>query len=178
MGKNNTLYQLFNNMFIMYKDNNGNIFTEVYGLMTYLSDNFELPFPEGSKENDCLDRMYISFMKWRNGGVDAKYNQRLMIQAAQELCALHPANPYKLDKEEEKRDKKEQEELNKKMLEEQKTIEEEKKIQEQKMQEEVKVKLEEPEHMLGVIPEEEKEKKNWTKFLFPWKKEGESNDSK
>ena len=36
-----------------------------------------------------------------------------------------------------------------------------------------KVINETPQKVLGVIPEEEKEKKSWFKFLHPWKKEGE-----
>lgn len=31
----------------------------------------------------------------------------------------------------------------------------------------------EKEHILGVLPEKEQEKKNWLKFLFPWRKERE-----
>ena len=34
----------------------------------------------------------------------------------------------------------------------------------------------EKEHVLGVLPEEDKEKKNWLKFLFPWRKERDKND--
>lgn len=33
--------------------------------------------------------------------------------------------------------------------------------------------IKEPMKVLGVLPEEEKEKKNWFKFLHPWKKDGE-----
>ena len=34
-----------------------------------------------------------------------------------------------------------------------------------------------PKKVLGVIPEEEKEKKSWFKFLHPWKKDGEDDDN-
>lgn len=202
MGRNNTLYKLYNNMFAMYKNNNKNIEREVYCLMMFYGDNIEFPFPANSKENSCLDTMFVCFTKWRNGGPEAKFNYRKTIDAAKELCNLNPVNPYSFDKEEEKRDVAEQKEKERqqkleeqrlaeerriaeeqKHLEEQKRIEEEKKIEEQKKaeeelkQKEIKeVKLEEPEHILGVIPEDEqeKEKKSWLQFLFPWKKEGES----
>lgn len=34
-----------------------------------------------------------------------------------------------------------------------------------------------PQIVLGVIPEEEKEKKSWFKFLHPWKKDGDNDDN-
>ena len=40
-----------------------------------------------------------------------------------------------------------------------------------------KVINEPPKKVLGVIPEEEKEKKSWFKFLHPWKKDGEDDDN-
>ena len=47
-------------------------------------------------------------------------------------------------------------------------------IQEVEVKTEPKIIREEPKKVFGVIPEE---KKSWLKFLFPWKKDGESNDS-
>ena len=184
MGRNNTLYGLFQDMFNNYKST-GSVEREAYCLMSTYGDNIEYPFTEGSKENEYLGEMYLCYARWKNGGPEAKFNYKKMIIAANELCNLNPSNPYSFSKEEEKEDIEEQKRLEnlrqKELIEEQKRLEEERKRQEElKQQEELKkieekIILEENKTILGVIPDEEqeKEKKNWFKFLFPWKKEGE-----
>lgn len=186
MGKNNTLYKLFQDMFSNYSNGNS-IEREAYCLMCTYGENIEYPFIEGSKENEHLGEMYLCYARWKNGGPEAKFNYKKMVIAANELCKLNPSNPYSFSKEEEKEELEEQKRLEKlkqrELAEEQKRLEEELKKQELlKKQEELKKKeesekiiLEENQTVLGVIPDEEqeKEKKNWFKFLFPWKKDGE-----
>ena len=171
MGYNNKMYQLFQEMLDGYKTNNDGLFQ--HGARCLIAMNPINPFKEESKEADLFFTMSITYARWNNHSVDAKINMRRMLAAAQELCSLVKENPYVYSKEEEEQE-----------LEELKRQEELKK-QEELNKEEIKetnvVVNDPPQVVLGILPEnkdEKKEKKSWFKFLNPWKKEGDKNDSK
>lgn len=183
MGKNNSSYRLFQEMLSWKKDNVSSMICDrARWLMELNPDN---PFKVGSQESDLFDTMSVYYAKWKNGTVEAKYNMRMFNETAVKLCKLVEDNPFTFDEKEEQEEieAKRQYEEQQKQIEEEKQKEEQRKLEEQKIQEEQiaeehKITLEENEHVLGVVPEEEKDKKSWLKFLFPWKKEGEQNDSK
>ena len=127
----------------------------------------ENPFKYDTPEYEEFFQMKKCYSIWAKGDVSRKINRRRMVQHAMTLCAMNPRQPYTYDK------KAEQEEL--RLAELAKKEEEERKLKEAEAK---KVVIQEPQVVLGVIPDEEKEKKPWFKFLRPWKKEGVSDDGK
>ena len=155
MNKNNQMYRMFKEMKAGYAE--GNKDKMEHGARCWLDLEPENPFPEGSNEMEAFFQMQKCYCIWKRGDIDRKINRRRMLQWAEKLCELNPRQPYRFDK------KAEEEEI----LAAQKA-EQEKPVVEKK------VVKQEPDKVFGVIPEE---KKSWFKFVFPWKKEGVSNDS-
>jgi hypothetical protein len=201
MGRNNDSYRFFQEM-LDGVNNNAPGMVE-HGARCLMDLDPANPYADNSPESELFFQMYLYHARWKNGTVEAKINLRKLNATATELCKLVKVNPYTYSKEEEAQElqakreaQKKEEELKRQQeeqkrieelkrleeekkeqmrleeqrkLEEQKRIEELKRLEEQKMLEEQKIKEEQ-------AKAEEKEKKSWLKFLFPWKKEGESND--
>ena len=197
MGRNNDSYRFFQEMLTGHKNNEEGLVE--HGARCLMDLNPNNPFPANSQEFELFFEMFLYHARWKNHTVDAKINRRKLCAAAHELCNIVSGNPYVFDKKEEAEEIKAKKEFEaqQKALEEQKKIEEQKQIEELKRKElehkqaeeqkrlkeeeekKSKIELQKQEHVLGVVPEEEKEKdkKSWLRFLFPWNKEGESNDS-
>ena len=160
MNLNNQMYILFENMMKGYVDNNIDAIEQNARCWLQLSPGN--PFLEGTPEHEEFFQMNLSYIIWARGDVNAKINRRKMISHAKALCALNPRQPYTYDKKadlEEKR--KEQEE---RVARQAQTISE---------GEPAKVVNEAPQVVLGVVPEEPKEKKSFFKRFLSSKKEGE-----
>lgn len=149
---NNQMYNLFRNMKQGYAEGNDDTVEQCARCWSQLAT--ENPFPYDTPEHEEFFQMTKAYMIWSRGDINAKINRRKMVQHAKALCALNPKQPYTYDKKAEMEEKKQKE------------------AAEAKKEEKIIVN-EEPQTILGVLPDEDKEKKNWFKFLFPWKKEGE-----
>lgn len=154
----NQMYNLFRDMKQAYANGHDDAVEQYARCWAQLAP--ENPFQYDTPEYEEFYQMQRAYMIWNRGDINAKINRRKMVEHAKALCALNPKQPYVYDKKAELLDKKEE-------MEKQNAIKEE-------IKEEKKVINEEPQTVLGVLPEEEeKEKKSWFKFLFPWKKDGE-----
>jgi len=122
------------------------------------------PFEYGTLPFEEFFQMKRCYTIYSRHDIDQKINRRRMVEHAMKLCELNPKNPYTFDKKAEEEDLKIEKEKYEKSL-----------IKEEPKQIVEKVVLEEPITVTNALPEE---KKNWLNFLFPWKKEGVSNDSK
>ena len=167
MNLNNQMYMLFKNMKQGYAEGNNDVVEQCARCWAQIAP--ENPFPEETPEHEEFFQIKRSYTIWSRGDIDAKINRRRMIQHAKALCALNPKQPYTYDK------KAEQEE---KRLNEERIAQEQLRKQEdlKKIDEPKKVINEEPQIVLGVIPEEKEEKeekKSWLSFLKPRHKEGE-----
>lgn len=160
MSVNNQMYNLFKDMKQGYANNNNDVVEQCARCwMQLATDN---PFPYDTPEYEEFFQMKRCYTIWARGDVNAKINRRKMVQHAKALCALNPKQPYVFDKIAEREEKKAKEEW----------IEKEQIRKQEELQTKTVVNKE-PEIILGVIPEEKKEKKSWFKFLNPWKKESE-----
>ena len=183
MGRNNNIYSMYQEMLDGFKTDNEGLFE--HGTRCLMSLDPEVPFEVGSSEYELFYRTLRFYKTWEHGGVGSKVSYTRMLNKAKELCSCVNYNPFNYSEEEEMEDLKAQKKLEEQRKKEQKKIEQQtedlKKIKEQNKKKEPvrqvvkEVKLEDSEHILGIVPEEEqeKEKKNWFNFLFPWKKEGE-----
>ena len=156
MNLNNQMYNSFNAMMKGYENND--VGTVENTAIHWLSGNPENPFNPNSQEYEIFFHMQRCYNIWHRGDVNGKLNKRKMVAWALKLCELKPKQPYtyineeKLEKQQKKIEVKQKQEQSKEEIEEQSKI------------------------VLGVIPEEDKEKeekRSWLKFLFPWRKEGE-----
>lgn len=167
MNLNNQMYMLFKNMKQGYAEGNSDIVEQCARCWMQIAP--ENPFPEETPEHEEFFQIKRSYTIWSRGDIDAKINRRRMVQHAKALCALNVKNPYTYDKKAEQEEQKAKEErIAQEQLRKQEDL---KKIDEPK-----KVINEEPQVVLGVIPEEKEEKeekKSWFSFLNPWRKEGE-----
>lgn len=162
MSKNNQLYNAFNNLIKGYAIGDEVAIEQNATNLCQLAENN--PFTYDTEEYEKFYQMQRSCRLWLKNGVDHKINRRKMIGYAKELCALNPKQPYIYDKKADEEEKKQILEAENARIAKVNSIEEINKTEVVQ-----KVELEEPVHMTGVIPEEDKEKKSWTKFLFPWK---------
>lgn len=164
MNKNNQMYNMYKNMKQGYADSDDTVVEQcAAGWMQLAIEN---PFTYDTPEYNEFFLMKKGYDIWAKGAVDRKINRRRMVQHAKALCALNVKNPYIYDKKAEQEEQKAKEEW---IAQEQQRKQEDFK----KMDEPKKVINEEPEIVLGVIPEEKEEKKSWFKFLKPRHKEGE-----
>ena len=176
MGLNNSSYKFFQEMLTGYQYGYDGMIE--HGARCLMELNPENPFPENSQERELFYSIFLHYTRWKRGSVDAKINLRKLLSDAKELCEMVKENPYVFSEEEE--------------LEEQKQAEEQEKQKEAPVEPVETVKLETNEYVFGVIPEEapngvvveeeqkeepKEEKRNWLKFLFPWRKEENSDDS-
>lgn len=189
MGLNNSSYKFFQEMLNGYQYGfDGSI---EHGARCLMALDPENPFPENSQERELFYSIYLYYTRWNRGSVDAKINLRKLLAASKELCALVKENPYVYSEAEELEEKK---------------AEEAKKAEQVVLEEPAHVMNARPESITSAIdeiydegskinehcgsiggwtipePKEEKEepkeeKKNWLKFLFPWRKEENSDDS-
>ena len=163
MNTNNQMYRMFLEMKQGYANGDKNQIE--HGARCWLELNPTNPFPAESPEMEAFFQMQKCYNIWKRGDIDRKINGRRMIEWAEKLCELNPQQPYKFDRKADDEEK-------------QKALE----AQKQKEVQPVKtVVLEEPKKVLNVVPEEKpeekvEEKKNWLKFIFPWRKEGEPHD--
>lgn len=164
MSVNNQMYMLFKKMKDAYKN-------EKYDVMESSARNWllldpENPFAPNSPEHEAFFQMQRCFIIWRNGDINGRINKRKMVEWAKELCKIDPKQPYKFDKKAAEEEAKAAQEIKPQEI----------KKEEPKEQPKVEQTVieEEPKKVFGVIPEE---RKSWFKFVFPWKKEGGSNDS-
>ncbi len=150
MNANNQRYRMFNLMMHGYATENKDELEQGARCLLDLAE--ENPFQEGTDEMEAFFQMKRCYSIWKSGAIDHKVNRRRMISWTEKLCALNPKNPYKYDK------KAEDEERAKKAP-------------------EIKVEPEKKDEPEKAPEATQEEKKNWLKFLFPWKKEDEPNDS-
>lgn len=165
MNVNNQMFNLFKNMKQAYAEGDNTGVEQCAAAWSKLAkDN---PFVYDTPAYDEFFKMQRSFQIWAKGGVDRKINRRRMLWHAQALCELNPPQPYVYDKKAEQEEKKAKEEwIAQEQIRKQEAL---------KTEESVKVVNEEPQIVLGVIPE--KEKKSFFKRLLSFKKEGEEDDS-
>lgn len=243
MSVNNEMYLLFNKMMEGYKNQRYDAVENA--AHCWLMFNPENPFKQDTQEYEVFFQMQRCFTIWRNGDINARINRKRMVEYAKQLCSLDPAQPYKYNKSEEERERKQAKEAEKQA---EKAKEQEKEPTKEEKQEDINSLLDdmtkaykesnendyemyalhlvdvveynpfilgtdeyelfstmktcyahrpqnlkrlfaagkelcslllgedktEKQTVLGVIPNE---KKNWLKFLFPWRKEGEIDDS-
>ena len=100
MSDNNTMYRMFRQMIQGYKlgKEGENLF--VHAVHCWMDLNPENPFAEDSEAFDHFFRMKNYYNVWKLRSADQKISERRMINAARDLCATKPKNPYKFDKKE------------------------------------------------------------------------------
>lgn len=163
MSINNQMFNLFKTMKQGYAESNDTVVEQcAAGWMQLVKDN---PFIYDTPEYDEFFKMKRCYDIWAKGSVDRKINRRRMLQHAKALCALNPAQPYTYDKKAEQEEKRAKEEwIAQEQLRKQEAL---------KKEEPKKIVEEEPQVILGVIPEEQTEKQSIFKRIFSFKKEGE-----
>ena len=161
MSVNNDMFIYFKTMKQGYAENNNDVVEQCARCWMQLAE--ENPFKYDTPEYEEFFQMKRAYTIWARGDVNGRINRRNMVKHAKALCALNPKQPYIFDKKADEEEKKAKEAW----------IEsEQQRKQEALMTPEVKTVNEEPQIILGVIPEKE-EKKSWFKFFKPAKKDGE-----
>lgn len=104
MSDNNTMYRMFRQMIQGYKlgKEGENLFS--HAVHCWMDLNPDNPFSPESEAFNCFFKMKNYHSVW-NHSTCYKVNERRMMQAARDLCATKPKNPYKYDKQEAEREK-------------------------------------------------------------------------
>ena len=173
-------YELYEKMLAASRDHNEDLVAVVGSNL--LAQKLDNPFQQNTKEHELYFTASLYYTRWRNNGIDARSSRRRMAEALNKLAALNVPNPYsqpaqerpakedlfiepeiKVDTDDLKID-----ELQKKVDE----LKAEGHVFEQAPQDAIlveaaehqptaKVVNEQPEHVLGVIPEKKNKRRFW-----------------
>lgn len=111
MGKNNTMYRCFKQMVEGYKAGarEGEAML-AQGAINWLSCEPDNPFEVGSAEHTRFDRMQQHYIDWKRNTTGSRFSKKQVVREAEELCKLKPKCPYKFNRQEDEKDKKEAQE--------------------------------------------------------------------
>ena len=137
---NNQIYEYFQQMLDNFGGNQVLFETGVTYLFSLKPEN---PYEPGSEEHRMFEKLSSLCFTWQKGGVDSKVSFRRMIAFAKQLCELVNENPFTWTPPVEESAIEKVEEVIKESVIEQPQIAE-------------KIINEEPETVLGVVPEEKK----------------------
>ena len=99
MSIQNTMYNGYKLMMEGYKEggDQGDNKMQV-GINTWLANNPDNPFTEGTPEYDAFFRMKLHYSLWQSDDPSKRVSMRRAMAAAKEMCKKYPKNPYKFDR--------------------------------------------------------------------------------